>query len=67
MKKSMVILTRREFYGDEHWKFCVEQYDKARNFLKSCGKPKDWYDKWLIQEARFTASFYASCLREIEI
>jgi len=49
------MLTLREFAGDEYVNARRREYDESRNFLKTCGKPKDWYDIWLIKQAKFTA------------
>jgi hypothetical protein len=47
------MLTLREFGGDEYVNSCRKVYDESRYYLKNCGKPNDWYDKWLIQFHKF--------------
>lgn len=51
-------LTKRELSGDEYYRFCIVNYEAARYFLKTCGKPKDLYDRYLIAEARFDVKFF---------
>ena len=55
-------MSRREFYGVEFYAFCQQEYDKARAHLKNCGKPNDDYDRFLIGEAKFSATFFKQFL-----
>ena len=59
-------LSRKEFYGDSYYAFCCQQYEAARLKLKNCGKPKDDYDKFLIQEAKFDSVLFKKMLSDIE-
>ena len=49
---------KRDFYGEEHFLWAVQQYEAARVFLKNCGRPKDDHDRWLIAEAKFDSVFF---------
>lgn len=48
----------REFVQDQHYIFCKQEYDNSRRYLKTCGKPKDWYDRWLIDFHKETCSLF---------
>ena len=52
-------MNKREFVGEEHYKYCVQEYDKAREFLKSCGKPEDWFDRFMISFNKETCKHFA--------
>jgi hypothetical protein len=56
------MLTRRDFYGESHYIWILKQYETARTFLKSCGRPDTEYDKYLISEAKWTSAFYKKML-----
>lgn len=58
------MLTKREFYGNDFYAFCKSEFDKARHFLKYCGKPADETDRFLIDDAKFTAKLFGNLLRE---
>ena len=49
---------KRDFYGQEHFLWAVQQYEAARVFLKNCGRPKTDHDRWLIAEAKFDSVFF---------
>ena len=51
-------MNKRDFYGAEFYAFCQHEYDKARVHLKNCGKPNDDYDRFLISEAKFSATYF---------
>ncbi len=55
-------MSKREFYGTEFYAFCQQEYDKARAHLKNCGKPKGDYDRFLISEAKFSATLFKQFL-----
>ena len=55
-------MSRRDFHGKEFYAFCQQEYDKARAHLKNCGKPNDDYDRFLISEAKFSATFFKQFL-----
>ena len=52
----------RELMGEELWATLQKQFDEARNYLKNCGKPKDQYDRALIE---INKSIATSCKREM--
>jgi len=56
------MLSTRDFNGDEYHAFCQQQYDNARRFLKTCGKPKDEIDRFLIEKHRMDASIFGGAL-----
>jgi hypothetical protein len=60
------MLNKKEFYGNEFYAFCCQQYESARVHLKNCGKPKDEYDKYLTQEAKFNSVLYKKMISELE-
>lgn len=47
----------REFHGPEYMAFLQQEFDAARRYLKTCGKPKTDIDLWLIEEARWSAAY----------
>ena len=54
-------LSNREFYGVEFYVRRQQEYDEARRFLKTCGRPKDdvgifWIQFYKEQE-RFSSMF----------
>lgn len=51
-------MTRKELVDPDFYKFCRQQYDEARRYLKSCGRPEDWYDIFLIREAKTTEEVF---------
>ena len=56
------MLTTKEFNGNEFHAFCQQEYDAARRFLKSCGKPQDACDRFLIEQAKLSASVFGNML-----
>lgn len=50
-------MNKKDFYGDEFYAYCCQQYELARVHLKNCGKPKDDYDKFLIVQAKWDSVF----------
>jgi len=52
------MLQLREFVQEQHYIFCKQEYDTSRRFLKTCGKPKDWFDIYLIKHHKETCSFF---------
>lgn len=54
----MQTLKHREFYGEDFYRFILKSYEESRVFLKTCGRPKDDYDKFLIAEAKWTSSYF---------
>lgn len=57
-------LSKRDFYGEEYYKFLLREYEAARVFLKNCGRPKDEYDRFLIDEAKWDSSHYKRMINE---
>jgi hypothetical protein len=51
--------TLRDFVGEEHYKFCRREFDISRQYLKNCGKPKDWYDLFLIKFHKETCQIFS--------
>lgn len=62
----MITLATKEFNGQEHHAFCQREYDEARRFLKTCGKPKDDVDRWLIEQAKISAKIFGGALDRTE-
>lgn len=58
----MTTLKHREFYGEDFYRFILKSYEESRVFLKSCGKPKDDYDRFLIAEAKWTSSYFKAMI-----
>lgn len=56
-------MTKREFFDKEFLAFCQVEYDKARNYLKHCGKPKDDIDRWFILFHKDTAKLFEGYLQ----
>ena len=56
------MLTTKEFNGPEFHAFCQQQYDAARQFLKTCGKPKDYIDRGLIEKHKVDAQVFGGML-----
>lgn len=54
----------RDFLGKDFCAFAQQEYDKARHYLKNCGKPNDRYDLALIQIHKETATIFKSFLGE---
>ena len=59
-------LSKREFYGEDFYKFLISEFETSRVFLKNCGRPKDEYDRFLISEAKFTSSLFKRMINEDE-
>lgn len=57
-------LSKREFYGEDFYKFLLREYETARVFLKNCGRPKDEHDRFLIDEAKFSSAYYKRMITE---
>ena len=59
--KERKILSNREFYGDEFYVRRQQDFEEARRFLKTCGRPKDDVDIFWIQfykeQERWAARF----------
>ena len=53
------MLTNKEYYGAEFHAFRQQEHDKARVFLKNCGKPKDDIDMFLINMNRETVHIFS--------
>ena len=58
-RKSYYDWLNREIIGEEHFKFIKTQYDEARNYLKNCGKPKDEYDRFMIDHYKEISKRYS--------
>ncbi len=56
-----------ESRGDDFYKFCQKNFEDARVHLKNCGRPKDEYDRFLIEEAKFSSSLYKFLVSENEL
>lgn len=56
------ILTTKDFFDKDFYSFCQQQYDIARRFLKTCGKPEDDTDRFLIDKHKFDAAFFGKML-----
>lgn len=56
------MLSKREFYDKDFYKYCQQQYDAARFFLKNCGKPTTEEHWWLIAFHKDTARIFKSFL-----
>ena len=51
-------MTKRDFHGEEFYAWCQQQYDIARTYLKSCGKPKTEEDKWYIEKYKWDSQHF---------
>lgn len=56
------MLSTKDFNGNEFHAYCQQQYDEARRFLKTCGKPKDDIDRFLIEKHRADVSIFGGML-----
>jgi hypothetical protein len=69
------MFTWREFFEEDHYKWRLQQYEQARHFLKSLGKPlpkpekegtqewADWYyQQFLIGLAKFDDNLYGATI-----
>lgn len=56
------MLTTKEFNGPEFHAFCQREYDTARRFLKTCGKPKNSFDEFMIKKHRDDVSIFGKML-----
>lgn len=61
------ILSKRDFYGDEHFIWCQKQFEEARVFLKNCGRPKDEHDRFLIEEAKYNSKYFKAAITDEEV
>jgi len=52
------MLSKREFYDKDFYKYCQKQYEAARFYLKNCGKPDTEEKRWLIEQYKFEAKFF---------
>lgn len=59
---TSLLLTKREFYGESFYKWLVQQYEESRRYLKHCGRPKDDFDRYMIEFHRDTAHIYSRML-----
>lgn len=51
-------LTKREFLSEEFYKFCQQEFDEARQYLKTCGKPDTEEKKWYVEYYKWNSSFF---------
>lgn len=51
-------MTKRDFLGEEFYKYCVQQYESSRHYLKNCGKPVDEVDRFMINYHKETALIF---------
>lgn len=54
----MKLTSRREFHGEPFYKWLVQQYEEARRYLKNCGRPKDDFDRYMIEFHRDSAAIF---------
>lgn len=52
------ILSKRDLYGDEFYVWCLHQYEEARVYLKNCGRPKDDFDRFKIDEMKWQSAYF---------
>lgn len=57
------MLQLREFVDKKHYAFCKAEYEAAMHFKKTCGKPRDWYDRFLISFNKETASLFSAYVK----
>ena len=55
-------MSKREFFGETYYLWALQQYEAARVFLKNCGRPQSDHDRFLISEAKWSASFFKQLL-----
>lgn len=60
-------MNKKDFYGDEFYAYCCQQYELARVHLKNCGKPKDEYDKFLIVQAKWDSVFFKRMISDLTL
>lgn len=60
------MLSTKDYHSAEFHAFCQQQYDNARRFLKTCGKPKDEIDRFLVEKHRADASIFGGMLDNAE-
>lgn len=56
------MITTKEFNGSEFHAFCQQQYDAARRFLKTCGRPACDVDRFLIDQCRVDTAVFGGML-----
>lgn len=59
-------LSKREFYGEDFYKFLLREFENARVFLKNCGKPQNDYDRFLAEQAKYSSAYYKRMINETE-
>lgn len=59
------MLSKKEFYGDEFYALCCQQYEAARVHLKNCGKPITEYDVYLIKEMKFDSVLFKRLITDL--
>jgi hypothetical protein len=52
------MISFREFVGEEFYIWGRQEYDKARNYLKNCGRPETEYDVFLIMFNKETVNLF---------
>jgi len=58
------MLTKRNFYCPDFYKFCIKEFETSRQYLKSCGKPTTDEDKWWIFYHKETASIFGKYVKD---
>lgn len=56
------MISKRQFHEEKFYKWCVRNYDEARLFLKSCGKPDNEEKRFWIDYYREQARFFKAFL-----
>lgn len=58
------MLNKKDFYDAKFYAFCCQEYEKARLHLKYAGKPKDDYDRFLSQEAKWSSVYFKKLITD---
>lgn len=55
-------LSKRDFLGEDFYKFCQQEYDTARRYLKTCGKPDTEEKKWYVEYSKWNSQHWGKYL-----
>ena len=57
------MLKKKDFFDPSFLSFCQQEYDKARYYLKNCGKPTTEEHRWLISFNKHTEILFKGYLQ----
>lgn len=58
------MLLKRDFLNKPFLAFCQQEYDKAKNYLNICGKPKNSTDIFFITFNKNTVKLFKGFLND---